>query len=148
MTSSLSKLTLSRIEFMHRVSRRNTVSSRPRLTNSDVDGFRKRPMSASMHEHLLMSSHTDHGSTAIVASFKYQTLKLDFMEETMSWIAREEISGPRGSPCCTPESDQIKFPLAIRGVGEPYTNYGSLKISGQFVIITYYYCMKSPIECT
>ena len=42
MTSSfLTKLTLSRIEFMHWVSRRNTVSSRSRLTNSDLDGLRK-----------------------------------------------------------------------------------------------------------
>ena len=42
MTSSfLTKLTLSRIEFMHWVSRRNTVSSRPRLTNSDLDGLKK-----------------------------------------------------------------------------------------------------------
>ena len=28
--------------------------------------------------------------------------------------------------CCTPESDQIKFPLAIREVGEPYVNDASL----------------------
>ena len=84
MTSSLTKLTFSRIEFMHRVSRRNTVTSRPRLTNSDLDGFRIRPMSASMHEHLFMSSHTDLGSPAIVASSKYQTLILDFMEAAMS----------------------------------------------------------------
>ena len=85
MTSSFStKLTFSRIEFMHCVLRRNTASSRPRLTNSDLDGFRKRPMSASIHEHLLMSSQTDLGSPAIVASSKYQTLKLDFMEEAMS----------------------------------------------------------------
>ena len=42
MTSSfLTKLTFSRIEFMHWVSRRNTVSSRPRLTHSDLDGFSK-----------------------------------------------------------------------------------------------------------
>ena len=76
MTSSfLTKLTFSRIEFMHWVSRRNTVSSRPRLTNSDLDGFRKRPMSASIHKHLFISSHADLGSPAIVASSKYQTLK-------------------------------------------------------------------------
>ena len=85
MTSSFStKLTFSRVELMHWVSRRNTVSSRPRLTNSDLDGFRKIPMPASMHEHLFMSSHTDLGSHAMVASSKYQTLKLDFMEEAMS----------------------------------------------------------------
>ena len=42
-------------------------------------------------------------------------------------------SGPRGSACCTPESDQIMFPLAIRGVGEPCANDASLKISGQFI---------------
>ena len=42
-------------------------------------------------------------------------------------------SGPRGSPCCTPESDQIKFPLAMRGVGEPYAKDTNLKISGQFI---------------
>ena len=43
MTSSiLTKLTFSRIEFMHCVSRRKTASSRPRLTNSDLDGFRKK----------------------------------------------------------------------------------------------------------
>ena len=41
MTSSLAKLTFSRKEFMHWVSRRNTVSSRPNLTNSDFDGFKK-----------------------------------------------------------------------------------------------------------
>ena len=36
MTSSfLTKLTFSRIEFMHWVSRRKADSSRPRLTNSD-----------------------------------------------------------------------------------------------------------------
>ena len=52
MTSSLAKLTFSRIEFMHWVSRCNTVSSKSRLTNSDLDGFRKRPMSASIHDHL------------------------------------------------------------------------------------------------
>ena len=68
---------------MHWVSWRNTVSSRPRLTNSDLDGFRKRQMSASIHEHLFMSSHTDLGSPAIVASSKYQTLKLDFMEKAI-----------------------------------------------------------------
>ena len=108
MTSSfLTRLTFSRIESMHWVSRRNTVSSRPRLTNSDLDLFRKRQMSASIHEHLSMSSHTDLGSPAIVASSKYQTLRLDFMEKTMSCIAREKRSGPRESPCCTPESDQI-----------------------------------------
>ena len=118
---------------MHCVSRRNTASSRPRLTNSDLDGFRRRPMSASIHEHLLMSSQADLGSPAIVASSKYQTLKLDFMEEAMSRIALEKRSGPRGSPCCTPESDQIKFPLAMRGVGEPYAKEASLKISGQFI---------------
>ena len=77
-------MTFSMIEFMHWVSRRNTVSSRPRLTNSDLDGFRKRPMSASIHENLHMLSHTDLGYPAIVASSKYQTLKLDFMEEAMS----------------------------------------------------------------
>ena len=38
-----------------------------------------------------------------------------------------------GFPCSTPESDQIKIPLAIRGVGEPYANDVSLKISGQFI---------------
>ena len=129
--TSLTKLTFSRMEFMHCVSRRNTVSSRRRLTNSDFDGFKKK---ASMLEHFFMSSHTDLGSPAIVASSKYQTLKLDFVEEAMSWIAREKRSGPGGSPCCTPESDQIKFPLAIRGVGEPYANDASLKISVQFVI--------------
>ena len=85
MTSSfLAKLTFSRIEIKLWVSRRNTVSSRPRLTNSDLDGFIKIPMSASIHEHLFMSSHTDLGSPAIVASSKYQMLKLDFMEEAMS----------------------------------------------------------------
>ena len=84
MTSSLTKLTFSWIEFMYWVWRRNTVSSRPRLTNSDLDGFRKRPMSANIHEHLFMSSQTDLGSPAIVASAKYQTLKFDFMEEAMS----------------------------------------------------------------
>ena len=84
MTSSfLTKLTFSRIEFMHYVSRRNTVS-RPRLNNSDLGGFRKRPMSANIHEHLLMSSYTDLGSPAIVASSKYQTLKFDLMEEAIS----------------------------------------------------------------
>ena len=31
-------------------------------------------------------------------------------------------SGPRGSSCCTPESDQIMCSLAIRGVCEPYVN--------------------------
>ena len=133
-TSSFSTtLTFSRIEFMHWVSRRNTDSSRPRMTNSDLDGFRKRPMSADIHEHFFMSSHTDLGSTAIVASSKYQTLILEFMDEAMSRIAREKRSGPRGSPCCTPESDQIKFPLAMRGVCEPYANDASLKISGQFI---------------
>ena len=77
MTSSfLTRLTFSRIDFMHWVSRRNADSSRPRLTNSDLDGFRIRPMSASIHEHFFMSSHTDLGSPAIVASSKYQTLKL------------------------------------------------------------------------
>ena len=46
MTSSfLTKLTLSRIELMHWVLQRNTVTSRLRLTNSDLDGFIKRPMS-------------------------------------------------------------------------------------------------------
>ena len=96
MTSSfLTKLTFSRIELMHWASRRNTVSSRPRLTNSNLDEFRKRPMSASMHEHLFMSSHTDLGSPATVASSKYHTLRLDFMEEGMSRIARENRSGPR-----------------------------------------------------
>ena len=77
MTSSLTKVAFSRIEFMHWVSPKNTVSSRPRLTNSDLDGFRKRPMSACIHYHLFMSSHADIGSPAIVASSKYQTLKLD-----------------------------------------------------------------------
>ena len=38
-----------------------------------------------------------------------------------------------GSHCCTPESDQIKFPLAMRGVGELYAKDASLKISGQFI---------------
>ena len=94
---------------MHWVSRRNAVSSRPRLTNSDLDGFRKRPMSASMHEYLLMSSHADLGSPAIVASSKYQTLKLDFMEEAMSRIAREKRSGPRWSPCCTQSQTKLSF---------------------------------------
>ena len=43
MTSSfLAKLTFSSIEFVHWVSRKNTVSSRPRLTNSDLDGFRQK----------------------------------------------------------------------------------------------------------
>ena len=46
----------------------NADSSRPRLTNSDLDGFRIRPMSASIHEHFFMSSQTDLGSPAIVAS--------------------------------------------------------------------------------
>ena len=36
-TSFLAKLTFSRIEFIHWVSRRNTVSSRPELNNSDLD---------------------------------------------------------------------------------------------------------------
>ena len=45
----------------------------------------------------------------------------------------EKRSGPRGPHCCIPESDQIKFPLAIGGVGEPYANDASLKISGQFI---------------
>ena len=67
-------------------------------------------------------------------SSQYQTLKLDFMEEVMSRIVRENRSGPRWSPCCTPESDQIKCSLAIRGVGEPYANDTSRKISGQFVV--------------
>ena len=71
---------------MHWVARRNTVSSRPRLTNYDLDVFRKRPMSASIHDGLFMSSHTDLGSPAIVSSSKYLTLKLDFMEEAMSII--------------------------------------------------------------
>ena len=85
MTSSfIAKLTFSRIDLMHWVSRRNTVSSRPRLTNSDLDGFRKRPRSASIHEHLFMLSHTDRGSPAIVASSKHQTSTLDFKEEAMS----------------------------------------------------------------
>ena len=57
---------------------------RPRLTNYDLDGLRKRPMSASIHEHLLMSSQTDLGSPVIVASSKYKALKLDFMEDAMS----------------------------------------------------------------
>ena len=40
MTSSfLAKLTSFSMEFMHWVSRRNAVSSRPRLTNSDLDGL-------------------------------------------------------------------------------------------------------------
>ena len=73
MTSSLARLTFSRMEFMQWVSRRNTVS-RPRSTNYDLDGFRKRPMFASIHEHIFMSSHADLGSPAMVASFKYQTL--------------------------------------------------------------------------
>ena len=85
MTSSfLTKLTFSRIDFMHWVSRKKADSSRPILTNSDLDGFRIRPRSASIHEHFFMSSHTDLGSPAIVASSKYQTLKLDFIEEAMS----------------------------------------------------------------
>ena len=42
--------------------------------------------------------------------------------------------GRGGSPCCTPESDQIMFSLAIRGVDEPYANDASLKISGQFIM--------------
>ena len=70
MISSFKKLTFFRIECMHWVSLRNTVSSRPRLTDSGLDGFRKRPMSASIHEHLFMSSHTDLGFPAIVASSK------------------------------------------------------------------------------
>ena len=85
MTSSfLTMLTSSRMEFMHWVSWRNTVSSMPRLTYSDLDGFRKRPMSASIHEHLFMSLQTDLGSPAIVAPKICQTLKLDLMEEAMS----------------------------------------------------------------
>ena len=83
----------------------NTVSSRPRLTNSDLDGFRKRSMLASMHEHLFMSSHKYLFSTSIVASSKEQMSKLDFMEEAMLSIAREKRSGSRDSHCCTPESD-------------------------------------------
>ena len=40
MTSSfLTRLTFSMIEFMHVVSRKNTVSSRLKLTNSDLDVF-------------------------------------------------------------------------------------------------------------
>ena len=40
MTSSfLTKLTFSRIEFMHWVLWRNAVSSRPRFTIYDLDGF-------------------------------------------------------------------------------------------------------------
>ena len=42
--------------------------------------------------------------------------------------------GPRGSPCCTPESDQIKFPLARGGVGEPYDKDASQKMSGHFIM--------------
>ena len=42
MTFSLAKLTFSRIKIMHWVSRRNTISSRPKLTNSDLDGLRKK----------------------------------------------------------------------------------------------------------
>ena len=82
-SSFLSKLTFSRVEFIHWVSRRNTVLSMPRLTNSDFDGFRKRPLSASILEHLFMSSHTDHESPAIVASSKYQTLNLDFLKKQL-----------------------------------------------------------------
>ena len=82
--SFLTKVTFFRIVFMHRVLRRNTVSSRPRLTNYDLDGFRKRLMSAGIHEHLFISSQTDLGSPAIVASSKYKTFKLDFMDEAMS----------------------------------------------------------------
>ena len=32
------------------------------------------------------------------------------------------------------QSDQIKFPLAIRGVGEPYANDVNVKISEQFIM--------------
>ena len=66
-----------------------------------------------------------------MASSKYQTLKLDFMDEAIAW---EKICGPRGFPCCTPESDQIKLPLAIWGVGEPYVNDTSLNISEQLIM--------------
>ena len=83
-SSFLTKLTFSRIEFMHWVLRCNAVSSRPRLTNSDLDGFRSRPISASILEHLFMSSHTVLGSPATMASSKYQMLTLDLMEEPMS----------------------------------------------------------------
>ena len=48
--------------------------------------------------------------------------------------SEENRSEPRGSPYYTSESDQFMFPLDIRGVGEPYANGASLKISGQFII--------------
>ena len=53
---------------------RNIVSSNCRLNNLDFDGLRKRSMSASMFEHLIMLSHTDLRSPAILASSKYTTL--------------------------------------------------------------------------
>ena len=65
------------------VLRRNTFSSRPRLTNSDLNGFSKRSMSVSILEHLFMSSHTALGSPAIVASSKYQMFKFDLMKEAV-----------------------------------------------------------------
>ena len=77
----LAKLTFSKIVFMHWDLQGKPVSSRPRLTNSDYDGFKKRPISVSIFEHIFMSSHTDHGFPLIVTSTKYQTIKLDFMEE-------------------------------------------------------------------
>ena len=120
----LTKLTFSSIEFMHWVLPRNTISSRPRLTNSDLDGFRKRPMSVSILEHLFMSSHADLGSPAIQIPYA----RIGF--HGISSIVKENICGPRGFPCCAPESDQINFPLAI-GVGEPCA---SLRISGQLAI--------------
>ena len=119
---------------MHWISRRNTISSMPRLSNSDLDGFRRRPMSASIHEHLFVSSHADLGSPAIVVLTKHQTLKLDFMHEAMSRIAKENRSGPRRSSCCTPEAENIKFSLGIRGDGDAYDNDTSLKISGQLIM--------------
>ena len=85
MTSAfLTQLTFSRIEFINWVSRINTISFRPRLTNSDFDGYRKIPLSVNMHEHLFMSSYTDLGYPAIVELSKSQTLKLLLMEEAMS----------------------------------------------------------------
>ena len=40
----------------------------------------------------------------------------------------------RGGLLVAHQSDQIKFPLAMRGVGEPYTKDASLKISGQYLV--------------
>ena len=131
----ITKLIFSRKELVHMVSRRTTVSSRPRLTNSDFDGFRRRPMSASNLEHIFMLLHTDLGSHAIVASSKYtKTLRLHFMEEATSWIVRGNRSWPRRSPCCTPVAGQINFPLAMREDGEPYANDTSQKISEQSIM--------------